>query len=79
MHRQCQLASRAARLSGVLCRQQVGFSGVDRVSVRDLIQHKAVGVHAVSMVVPPLPPHGVALYNVSIVWADGRQLGQQEL
>ena len=53
--------------------ETVGFSSADRVTVRELIQHKEIGAHAGSMVVPPLPAHGVALYNVSIVWAQAHQ------
>jgi hypothetical protein len=48
--------------------ETVGFSSVDRVAVRDLIQHRAMGVHTGSMTVKPLPGHGAALYNLSIVW-----------
>jgi alpha-galactosidase len=53
--------------------ESVGFSSVDRVEVRDLINHRAMGMHTGSMVVPPLPAHGVALYNVSIVWVEQHQ------
>eukprot|EP01051_Picozoa_sp_SAG22_P011261 SAG22_NODE_1067_length_5742_cov_15.152224_3_plen_149_part_00 len=48
--------------------ETVGFSSVDRVRVRDLIGHKDLGVHTGQMAVAPLPAHGVALYNLSIVW-----------
>ena len=48
--------------------ETVGFSSVDRVSVRDLIGHKELGVHTQQMAVALLPPHGVALYILSVVW-----------
>ena len=53
--------------------ETVGFSSVDHVSVRDLVNHKGLGVRVGSMAVPLLPAHGVALFNVSVVWPQQKR------
>ena len=50
--------------------ETVGFSSVDRVRVRELVNHRDMGVHVGSMVVSPLPTHGSTLFNVSVVWGS---------
>jgi hypothetical protein len=61
----------AARIP--LAFEAVGFSMYDRVRVRDLLGQKGLGVRIGELddggsPIPPIPPHGVAMYNLSIVW-----------
>lgn len=52
--------------------EQVGFTGCDRVLVRDLIARQDLGVHtgelSVNGTTPQVAGHGVQMYNLTIVW-----------
>ena len=53
--------------------EDVGFTAVDRVTVRDLVRRRDVGGGGVSHVgglslADPIPGHGVVLLNVTVVW-----------
>ena len=49
--------------------EDVGFTAVDRVSVRDLVQRRDLGVHVATLHLDePIPPHGVVMFNLTAVW-----------
>ena len=49
--------------------QAVGFASCDRVSVRDVINHRELGVHIGGLAMnDSIPSHGVALLNLTAVW-----------
>ena len=54
--------------------EDVGFASCDRVTVRDLLAREERGVHigGLSNLLRDqggfVPAHGVAMYNLSIVW-----------
>ena len=62
----------AASRAGVqLAFEDVGFTDVDRVAVRDLVRQVDLGMHVGRLVLAePIPSHGVVLLNVSVVWPE---------